>query len=273
VAAQRGRGTGRAGTDGARSANGIQVIARAAEILRALAAAPGGLSQAELGGRLQLARTTVHRILGALEEEGLVTVARSRGRYRLGPQVARLADSMRVDLIGRLRPYLEALSRELDETVDLSILDHGRVSFLDQVVAPQRLRAVSAVGESFPAHSCAPGKAMLASLSDPALRDAVPARLEALTPNTITTLSALRRELKLVRERGYALDREEHSEGICAVAAVVATGDATPMAISVPMPAQRFAGREPEVADRLVAICRQVPADPGLSAEMRALLG
>lgn len=256
-----------------RPATGIQVIARAGEMLRALAAAPGGLSQAELAERLSLARTTVHRILGALEDEGLVAVSRSRGRYRLGPQVARLAESMRVDLIGRVRPYLEALSRELDETVDLSVLDHGRVTFLDQVVARHMLRAVSAVGESFPAHSCAPGKAMMSGLSAGALRDVLPGRLEALTPNTLTTVTGLRRELEAVRERGYALDLEEHTLGICAVGAAVVTGDGTPMAISVPMPTQRFPGREREVAEQLQATCVRIPAELGVTAEVRTLLG
>jgi DNA-binding IclR family transcriptional regulator len=258
---------------GTRSTAGIQVIARAGEILRALQTAPGGLSQVELGERLGLARTTVHRILGALEDEGLVAVSRTRGRYRLGPQIARLADSMRVDLVSRVRPYLEQLSLELDETVDLSALDQGRVTFLDQVVAPHLLRAVSAVGESFPAYSCAPGKAMLAALGKEALRVVLPARLEPLTPNTVLTSNALRQELKVVRERGYAVDLEEHTEGICAVGAVVATGEATPMAISVPMPTQRFTGREGELAEALVATCRRIPADLGLTAQVRNLLG
>lgn len=258
---------------GPRAASGIQVIARAAEILRALQTAPGGLSQAELAERLGLARTTVHRILGALEDEGLVTVSRSRGRYRLGPQIARLADSMRVDLVSRVRPYLEQLSRELDETVDLSALDQGRVTFLDQVVAPHLLRAVSAVGESFPPYSCAPGKAIMATLSPEGLRAVLPGRLNPLTPNTITTLNALRRELKVVRDRGYATDLEEHTEGVCAVGAVVSTGEGTPMAISVPMPVQRFTGREQELADALLATCSRIPADLGLPAQVRSLLG
>ncbi|MGV1009844.1 MAG: IclR family transcriptional regulator [Dermatophilaceae bacterium] len=256
-----------------RPAAGIQVIARAGELLRALAAAPGGLSQAELAERLSLARTTVHRILGALEDEGLVAVSRSRGRYRLGPQIARLAESMKVDLIARVHPHLEALSRALDETVDLSVLEHGRVTFLDQVVARHTLRAVSAVGESFPAHSCAPGKAMLAGLGAQALRSALPSRLEALTPSTVTTLSALRRELSTVRERGYALDLEEHTVGICAVGAAVVTRDGTPMAISVPIPTQRFAGRELAMAERLQATCARIPPDVALTAPVRSLLG
>lgn len=66
---------------------GVQVIARAAEILRLLQSRPGGLSQAEICERIGLARSTVHRILGALESEGLVASSGPRARYRLGPEI------------------------------------------------------------------------------------------------------------------------------------------------------------------------------------------
>lgn len=238
--------------------SGIQVIARAAEMLRALQSAPGGLTQTDIAERLGLARSTVHRILGALEEEGLVASTRTRGAYRLGPEIARMAETIRRETLGRIHPHLQKLSRELGETVDLSILDSDRVTFLDQVVAPQRLRAVSAVGESFPLHACAPGKEMLAVMPPATLATLLPARLPRLTPNTITTRAALRTELDRVRDSGVGYDREEHTEGICAVGAVIDPGDPTPMAVSVPMPAQRFHGREPHLAAALLAACAEL---------------
>jgi DNA-binding IclR family transcriptional regulator len=238
--------------------SGIQVIARAAEMLRALQSAPGGLTQTDIAERLGLARSTVHRILSALEEEGLVASVRARGAYRLGPEIARMAETVRRELLGRVHPFLQKLSRELGETVDLSILDGDRVTFLDQVVAPQRLRAVSAVGESFPLHACAPGKAMLAALSPGALATVLPTRLARLTANTIATPSVLRAELDSVRDSGVGYDREEHTEGICAVGALIDPTDPAPMAVSVPLPAQRFHGREAELAAALLATCAQI---------------
>jgi DNA-binding IclR family transcriptional regulator len=134
------------------------------------------------------------------------------------------------------------------------------VTFLDQVVAPQRLQAVSAVGESFPLHSCAPGKAILAILPGPRLAAALPARLIALTPHTITTAGALRRELGRIREDGVAYDREEHTEGICAVGAVIDAADERPMAISVPLPAQRYHGREADLTAAVLAAATRLRA-------------
>lgn len=244
--------------------SGIQVIARAAEMLRALQSSPGGLTQADLSERLGLARSTVHRILGALEDEGLVATTRTRGAYRLGPEIARMADAVRRELLTRIHPFLQKLSREINETVDLSTLDGDRVTFLDQVVAPQRLRAVSAVGESFPLHACAPGKAMLTALAPAAVSTLLPAKLRPLTPHTITTLSALQAELRTVRDTGVGYDREEHTEGICAVGALIDPTDPAPMAVSVPMPTQRFHGREAELATAVLAACAQIRQQLGV---------
>ncbi|CPR07473.1 transcriptional regulator [Mycobacterium bohemicum DSM 44277] len=231
---------------------GIQVIARAAEILRLLQAHPGGLSQAEIGERTGMARSTVSRILGALDDEGLVASRGARGPYRLGPEIARMAATVRLGVVIDVHPFMEELSRELEETVDLSVLDGDRVTFVDQVVSPHRLRAISAVGESFPLHCCANGKALLASLSPEQQAKALPSRLARLTPNTITTPAALRKELDRVRAEGIAYDREEQTEGICAVSAVLPVGDQI-VAVSVPVPAQRFYRREAELAEALLA--------------------
>ena len=239
--------------------SGIQVIARAAEMLRVIQASPGGLSQADIAHRLGLARSTVHRILSALEDEGFVSVQASRGRYRLGPEMTRMAEAGRRELVARIRPLLVNLSRDLNETVDLSILDGNHITFIDQVVAPRALRAVSAVGESFPLHCTAPGKAILAALPADEIGPRLVGRLHPMTPNTITTMSALRKELKQVaRNQGLGIDREEHHEGISALGVAIVDVASSPIAISVPVPSQRFAGRETEIAQGLLSVRDQI---------------
>jgi DNA-binding IclR family transcriptional regulator len=240
-----------------RTTSGIQIIARIGDIFRTLEAAPGGLTQAELGARLGMARSTVHRLLNALSDEGLVAVSGSRGRYRLGPEFSRMAIAARDGIVDQIHPFVVRLSRDLNETVDLSILDRDRITF-DQVVAPQRLRAVSSVGESFPLYCTAPGKAILAALS-PAERAAIGRfPLPPLTANTITTQAGLQRELRWIREAGVAYDREEHTEGIAAIGCVVSSPGSHLAAVSVPMPAQRFYGREGELTEAILACKRAV---------------
>ena len=71
-------------------------------------------------------------------------------RVRLGPTILRLASSVRTDFVAVARPFLVKLSHELRETVDLASIKRDHLVFIDQVIGPQRLRTVSAVGESFP---------------------------------------------------------------------------------------------------------------------------
>ena len=138
-----------------------------------------------MAARLGLARTTVHRLLNALAKEGLVQLSGQGGRDRLGVEILQMADAARSALISEAHPLLLRLSQDLEETVDLSILDRRSVTFVDQVVAAHRLRAVSAVGASFPLHCTANGKAILASLPLAEARRMLPDDLEVCTPNTI----------------------------------------------------------------------------------------
>jgi DNA-binding IclR family transcriptional regulator len=232
---------------------GIQVISRAVQILRALDGESDGLSLSQLAERVDLPRSTVHRLTTALAAEGLVAAASPNGRVRLGPELTRLAIGARREIRQELRPFMEQLFERLNETVDCAILDGDHLRFVDQIAAPHRLRAVSAVGAVFPLHCTANGKAILAALPPTAVREVLPARLERFTENTITRPADLARELNTIRETGVAFDREEHTHGICAGGIAISDAFGQLAALSVPMPAQRFRGRENEIARELTA--------------------
>src|ERR1700752_815086 len=100
----------------------IQVIARASAILRSLENQAAGLSLGQIAQRVNLARSTVQRIVAALETEKLVIAATPNGRVRLGPAMLSPAASVRSDFVTLARPLLERLSEELHETVDLSTI-------------------------------------------------------------------------------------------------------------------------------------------------------
>ncbi len=231
----------------------VQVIARAAAILRALEDEAAGLSLGQIAQRVNLARSTVQRIVAALEAEKFVIAASPNGRVRLGPTILRLADSARTDFVAVARPYLVQLSNELKETVDLSVIKKDHLVFIDQVIGSQRLRTVSAVGETFPLHCTANGKAYLAGLDDTAIARLIGTSYPARTPHTLTRLDELLRDLKAARKSGVAIDREEHSLGICAAGVVTRDGAGNVVAISVPVPAQRFGKQERQIVARLKA--------------------
>jgi DNA-binding IclR family transcriptional regulator len=232
---------------------GIQVISRAAALLRALDGQPRGLSLSQLSERISLPRSTVHRLVVALEGEGFVAAATPNGRVRLGTELLRLAEGGRRDVQRELRPLMQQLYDDLEETVDLAVLDGDHLRFIDQIPAPHRLRAVSAVGATFPLHCTANGKAVLASLDDASVTALVPARLSRYTQATITRRGALLAELSDIRDSGVAFDREEHTEGVSAGGFAVRDVSGTVAAISVPMPTQRFSGREGAIAAALAA--------------------
>jgi len=241
--------------------NQVQVIGRAARILRALEGEDAGLSLGEIAKRVELARSTVQRIVASLEAEKLLMAASPNGRVRLGPAILRLASSVTGDFIARARPYLTRLSDELRETVDLAAVRRDHLMFIDQVTGSQRLRAVSAVGETFPLYCTANGKAYLAGLDDAAVEALIGRTYDARTPNTLTRFSELIADLKSVRKAGVAYDREEHTLGICAVGVALNDPVGNAVAISVPVPSQRFGDQQRLIAERLLATKRAMLAD------------
>jgi len=242
---------------------GIQVIGRAASILRLLEIHPEGLSLGAIAREVGLARSTVQRIVGALVSERFLMPGASGTGVRLGPGLVSLGSAARSHFHGVIRPHLKSLSARLMETVDLSIRDGQAVVFIDQAISEERrLRAVSAIGLSFPLHCCANGKALLAGVDDAALSRLLPQlRLKAMTVNTITTRKRLAAEVETVRREGVAYDREEQTLGICAVGASVTDPLGEQMAISVAVPATRFYGNEPELVQALSTARENIESD------------
>lgn len=230
----------------------VQVIARAAAILRSLEDEPNGLSLGQIAARVDLARSTVQRIVAALETEKLLIAVSPNGRVRLGPAILRLSSSVEMDFVAIARPVLVELSAELRETVDFAVVKKDHLVFIDQVVGPERLRTVSAIGETFPLYCTANGKAYLARLSDAEIVKLIGKSYPARTPTTHTHFAALMADIEHIRVFGVGFDREEHSPGIRAAGVALSDILGNPVAISVPVPSARFLGREETIARALL---------------------
>jgi DNA-binding IclR family transcriptional regulator len=232
-------------------ASGVNAVARAIDILRALGQSSQEMTLLQIAEESGLPRSTVHRIVQTLRDANLV-VASSRGSgLRLGPELARIASVSRDQLVPMVRPFLEQLSQLVNEGASLAVLDGEHVRFLDQAIAGQGLRAVSLVGATFPAHCTANGKALLAALPEEIMQATLPARLRRLTDHTIVRREELLGELATVRRTGIAYDREEHADGICAIGVTVHDAVGNFAAITIAVPAQRFYGRENVLAAAL----------------------
>lgn len=236
---------------------GVQVIARAGTILRLLAKAERGATLRSLADATGLPRSTVHRIVVALASENLVVWDPERGMAELGLGLVSLALSRRQRLRDVARPYLEALVRRVDETADLVVLRGDAVVVVDQVMAHQIL-VVSAIGATLPLHATACGKALLAALPAEDVDRILPHTLKAHTPNTISDRDELLATIAAVRSTGLAFDHDEHTMGVSAAGAAIRDAWGEIAVVTVPVPTQRFLGREQEIGDAILATCKEL---------------
>lgn len=220
---------------------GIQVIARAAAIMRTLGEHPHGLSLAAIAQAVDLPRSTVQRIVGALEAEYLVEAICRSGGFRLGPALGRLIHRTQTDIITVVRPYLEQLANQLQESVSLSKQAGKNIYVIDRIVAERELRVVFPIGIHVPLHSTASGKVLLSRLSDEQVRDLLPDPLPPMTCNT-HDLPTLLNELATIRKTGVAIEQEENTEGMSSVAVLLDTY-LGPFTIAVVVPSPRTARR------------------------------
>jgi len=241
----------------------IQVITRAIGVLRALEGEPEGLSLGQIAQRVGLARSTVQRIVDALRAEQFVISASPTAGVRLGPALIRLAASASVEFDHITRPIMVELSQAVGETVDLSVLKGNSAVFTDQVQGRHRLRAVSAIGESFPLHCTANGKALMSVLPSEKLDRLLKSPLPKMTANTITKPAELLKQIGICRRSGIAIDDEEHTEGISALG----TGFEDPLgraiALSIPVPTTRFRRIHHELGAHLLVARRRICAALG----------
>ncbi len=221
---------------------------RVLAILNVLGSYPDGIGLNDLARLMHSPRSSVHRALSALRRAELIEQDRD-SRYRLGYGLLKLAFSYyeELDEVGRMRPILAALATEFGETTHYAILNRQEVVYLAKVQPPQsRYQMNSAIGGRNPAYCTGVGKALVAYelTSRAAVADyaATHGPLAAFTAHTITDVDALDAEFARVRADGYALDREEHEEGInCLAIPLFLTSTSVPDgAISITAVAQRF---------------------------------
>ena len=145
-----------------------------------------------------MATSTAHRLLAMLQYRGFMRQDPRTRVYLPGTALTGVAFSIlqRFDVREVLHPFVEALNRDLGETVHLAILDGSTVRFIDAMESPKATRVTSRLGKQMPANCTSTGKALLSTLSAEELDRLYPGEdLPALTPNSIRTRSALDKEL------------------------------------------------------------------------------
>jgi IclR family transcriptional regulator, acetate operon repressor len=255
----------------AEGANPVQALSRALDLLECIAAAESGLGLGELGQATGLPPSTVHRLLKSLEQRHYVVHDEDRGRWFIGVQAFSVGGAFlrSRNYAALARPIMRRLMEEAGETVNLAAEDRGEAVFLAQVQCRQMMRALSQPGIRVPLHCSGVGKALLAALPglevEAMLAERHPAGLTSLTGTTITDPESLLRELATSRERGYAIDDEEHAVGLRCVAAAIHDEHGRPLAaLSISGPTARIPNeRIPALGALVLLAAREVTAAVG----------
>jgi DNA-binding IclR family transcriptional regulator len=198
----------------------------------------------ELAQVAGLAPSTAHRLLTTLVDLGYLQQDSESRMYGVGHGLLGLVSAAEQRLSG-LRaaalPHMTELAAACGETAHLTILDGSEVIFIEQVLGPRTIRMEVKVGTRMLAHVTAAGKALLAWQTDAALGSVLAAELKGFTPQTLTDPGVLKRELELVRRRGWATEVEEHELGAACVAAPIVSGSGPPFAsLSISGPTSRL---------------------------------
>ena len=237
----------------------VQSVERALDIINTIVAANRPLSIAELSQAMNLAPSTIHRILQTLTVKNYVYQDPQTKRYDIGPEIVDISSALflRYDLVRRVRPYLQELVELTGETAHIAQLYGTSAMYLSQVEPFSMVRMFTTPGSIAPLHCSDVGKVFLADL--PAARvDEIVRKtgLPARTPHTLTGEAALLSELQRVRVQGYALDDEEREVGVRCLSAGILNGAGKVIAaIGVAGPTSRLSReRIGEVSEAVTAM-------------------
>jgi DNA-binding IclR family transcriptional regulator len=250
--ADRGRGSGRAR---ASAPGGLKSLNKTIRLLECFSIREPRLSLSAIARRVGVPASTAHRILATLRVAGFVEQDGERDHYRLGLKLLELGSVVlaTMEVHREAAPVVEALARESGETVHLGVFDGSQVVSIEKMDSAHGLAMNITIGKGAPAYCTGVGKALLAHQPAAAVDHVCRAGLRRHTVNTITDPRRLRKELERVRERGYAVDDEEHDPGVRCVAAPVRDhGGRVIASLSISGPATRIdADAIPRLAERV----------------------
>jgi DNA-binding IclR family transcriptional regulator len=241
----------------------VGVVDKVLVILELLDQNPGGLKLKEIAGQSKINKSTAHRFLTHLETKSYLFRDDS-GAYMIGPKLTKMGtgNSFHASLAKMCRGVLENLRVATGETVNLAVLDGFEVLYIDVLETGHTFRLVSEVGARRPFYCTSLGKAILANIGDDHKREELFAaiRFDPVTPRTVTNLTRFKKQLTLIRERGFALDDEEAVAGVrCLGAAVVDSAGEVLGAISVSGPVVRITtARLPLFSQEILRAAREI---------------
>jgi DNA-binding IclR family transcriptional regulator len=247
--------------DGDRDADRVPAVTRAFQLLSNLAS-DGPTSLADIVSDTSLNKSTAYYTLRALQSLGAVTYDPTSRRYSLGPRLVELgiAAGDQVDDLATARAELGAMAGRLEATLVLYRRLGTEVLILERFERPHGVRISLDAGVRLPIQGGSFGRAFLAFDEPSRLDEVLRAGLVEFTPKSITNVTAFRRELELVRKRGWAVDHEGFALGVSTVAAPIfeADGSVTLVAAAVGFTPDFTRSAVEELGHELRAACDRI---------------
>ncbi|HLS66085.1 MAG TPA: IclR family transcriptional regulator [Pseudogracilibacillus sp.] len=199
----------------------IGSVRRACEVISCFTVDEPILGNAEIADKLNLSRSTTHHILKTLCNEGVLMKDGNR-KYRLGWKIMSWNNSVMFqhDIYNKALPIVKDLTERFRGTVYIGMYDRGDVIFVLRISSKDADLVPTFLGDRKPAHSTSTGKVLLA-FNRSYLQETISRGLSKQGPNTITEVNELKRELQIVRERGYSVSINENDTQTYAVAAPI----------------------------------------------------
>ncbi len=202
----------------------IKVLDKALDILELLAGAQEFMTAQRISNEIDIPKSTVHRLLNVLASRGYIRKDEKTHSYGIGLKLLHLKELTLDDLnlTSLANPILRSLAKATDSTAHLATLSHDTVSYIDHWMSPTGVAIRTRLGEHAPLYCTSLGKALLAWLPEEQVEGILRSlRFEPITPSTINDPDLFREELALVRQQGFAEDREESAAGIRCIGAPV----------------------------------------------------
>jgi len=203
-------------------------ISRVLDILETVAASERPLSPTDLAVQLAIPKASLHRLVGALEEQGYLQTRMNQRGLQPGHRLRKVALGVLAGapLQAQRRAILGALSEEIGETCNVAVPDGAEMIYFDRAETHWPVRVQLQIGSRVPVCATAGGKMYLSSLPRAKRESLVNyVKLVPYTANTLMDVQALNDELDATAERGYALDNEEYIDGMVALAVPITDED------------------------------------------------
>jgi len=215
-------------------------VSRISSLLRCFTHGEPELGVSEISRKVELPKSTVHRILSALANEGLVSQNEETGKYTIGPEIYIMGSIYASinNILTAAKPVMKTLNELTGETVVLSVLDKEHVKIITHEEPTYDFRYAVPIGSMRPAYASAMGRAMLSDLTDEEIDILFPEEnLKPETSKTVSTKKELKELLEQVRKTGISLNPEGMHEGIHGIAAAIRDSSGYAIAaIAIPVP-------------------------------------